>query len=451
MNIDLFGQSLLVCLSVFSFASLTILLLKINKRMMLRLLGYSLLLSFILQIITGVVTTSKNEIPSQFWLMMLPFSLSTCLLFFTRLSRKDKKISAKKLWKSRSIYLVDLLAIVSCFFLGLILLNGYYRDYPTLYSALGIYQSSGTLNSSGQVILQFNPTNESAANHQTVESIIDGNNSNPTNGKLYQINIPGKVSGFKARSGWLYEPAIAVKDGNTLNLPVLVLLAGLPGNPTDWLHGVQLVSTMDEFAKEHHGITPLVFVVDDIGSPINDTECVNSPRGNVETYLTTDVPKYIENNYPASDNPANWGIGGLSLGGTCAVMLALTHPNVYHYFLDMGGDLGPSIGTKQETIQKLYGGNEAAWAADQPSILLKTKTYKNVGGYFANGREDSPDVVNGTSQLYTESKNAGLDTVYETVDGQHTFDVFDELFSNALPWLSNRIGATNCSGTTTCT
>jgi len=214
---------------------------------------------------------------------------------------------------------------------------------------------------------------------------------------------------------------------------------------------VQLVSTMDEFAKEHHGITPLVFVVDDIGSPINDTECVNSPRGNVETYLTTDVPKYIENNYPASDNPANWGIGGLSLGGTCAVMLALTHPNVYHYFLDMGGDLGPSIGTKQETIQKLYGGNEAAWAADQPSILLKTKTYKNVGGYFANGREDSPDVVNGTSQLYTESKNAGLDTVYETVDGQHTFDVFDELFSNALPWLSNRIGATNCSGTTTCT
>jgi S-formylglutathione hydrolase FrmB len=452
MNIDLFGQSLLVSLCIFSIIPLTYLVPRIKKELLPKLAGLSLLLALILQITTAQIAGASNELPSLFWLMVLPFTLSLCLPVAIWKSRKlGKKIPRKKLRKSRIVYAVSGIALLSCLALSIVLMNGYYHFYPTLYSALGIGKSTAaSLNSNGQVILQYAAGKQATAQQQTLESSIYGSSSAATNGKLYSINIPGTVSKFRARSGWVYAPAIAVKDDNTLNLPVLVLLAGTPGAPSDWLHGMQMVSTLNAFAKQHHGITPLVFVVDATGSQLNDTECVNSPRGNAETYLTVDVPRYIQAHFPVSNDPANWGIGGLSMGGMCGVMLTLAHPNVYHYFLDIGGEEGPEVGSKQQTIQALFGGSAAAWAAHQPDLLLQQHTYNGIGGFFASGKEDSPLVVTGTKQLYSDAKGDGLDAVYETVEGEHTFDVFAQIFKDALPWISNRLGATSCTGATTC-
>ena len=172
------------------------------------------------------------------------------------------------------------------------------------------------------------------------------------------MNIPGTVSKFNARGAYVYVPAVysAVSD---ISLPLIVLSTGYPGLPENWL-GSGLEATMDQFAHLHDGITPLVFMVDDTGGLTNDTECVNSPRGNVETYLTTDVPNYIKSHFRVINNPDNWAIGGLSMGGMCSVMLTLLHPNVFHYFMDYSGEIGPEIGSKQKTVDVLFGGSEAA-------------------------------------------------------------------------------------------
>ena len=58
-----------------------------------------------------------------------------------------------------------------------------------------------------------------------------------------------------------------------VNLPVIVLLAGAPGGPNDWLNGGGAGQTLNAFAAEHHGIAPIVAMVDDLGSQLNDTEC----------------------------------------------------------------------------------------------------------------------------------------------------------------------------------
>ena len=204
---------------------------------------------------------------------------------------------------------------------------------------------------------------------------------------------------------------------------------------------------MDEFAHMHEGITPLVFMVDNTGSVTNDTECVNSPRGNAETYLSVDVPNYIKAHFRVLDSPANWAIGGLSLGGMCGVMLTLRHPDVFHYFLDYGGEIGPVIGSKQQTIDTLFGGSESAWAAHQPNLILTSQNFKKLGlgGFFGDGNEDALDVTQAQRQLVTDSQNAGIETVSETINGPHTFNVWQQLFKDSLPWVSNRIGATQCT------
>ena len=55
------------------------------------------------------------------------------------------------------------------------------------------------------------------------------------------------------------------------------------------------------------------------GSFLSDTECVDGPRGNAETYLTVDVPRFAAARLGAERRPATWGIAGFSEGGTCAV------------------------------------------------------------------------------------------------------------------------------------
>lgn len=453
MNFDLFGQAPLAITALLSAGLSSFLVTQLKtKRDIPKLMGTSIVVAVGVQLgIALYLGNSVDELPSQLWLMLTPWFFSIALIFGISRVRKNTKMSKRKRKKSRSIYIPVGINILSCLALATILLNGYYRFYPTFDSLMGFNQATmASLDNNGQVILQYNASGKTVSTDSTLETSLYDNPATPTNGQLFSTPIPGKLSKFRARNAWVYVPAIARADPTALNLPVLVLLAGFPGAPSDWLHGVNLVSTMDAFAKQHHGITPVVVVVDDTGAQLNDTECVNSPRGNVETYLTQDVPAYIQDHFPVSGNPENWAVGGLSMGGTCAVMVSLAHPDVYQNFLDMGGELGPSLGSQDETIQVLFHGSLAAWQNHQPEYLLAHQHYRNVGGFFATGDSDDPSTVTDTKQLYLDAKQAGLSSVYETVQGPHTFNVFSEIFKDALPWLSNRAGATSCSVTPTC-
>ena len=67
---------------------------------------------------------------------------------------------------------------------------------------------------------------------------------------------------------------------------------------------------------------------------------------------------------------ANWGVVGWSMGGTCAVDLAVMHPELFSAFVDIAGDLGPNAGNKAQTIARLFGGNADAWAAFDPTTVI---------------------------------------------------------------------------------
>ncbi|EUA66178.1 esterase family domain protein [Mycobacterium xenopi 4042] len=72
------------------------------------------------------------------------------------------------------------------------------------------------------------------------------------------------------------------------------------------------------------------------------------------------------------------------MGGTCAVDLTVMHPELFSTFVDIAGDLGPNSGTKAQTIARLFGGNAAAWAAFDPTTVIKRHgPYSGVSGWFA--------------------------------------------------------------------
>ncbi|MGB6070949.1 MAG: alpha/beta hydrolase-fold protein [Rhodococcus sp. (in: high G+C Gram-positive bacteria)] len=257
-------------------------------------------------------------------------------------------------------------------------------------------------------------------------------------GRITSASIPATASNFSARDAEIYLPPAYFADPRPL-LPVLVLLAGQPGAPEDWLNGGKLAETMDNFARDHAGLAPVVVVADGTGSSMANPLCVDSPLGNVDTYLSRDVPDWIDSALQVDPNRAHWAIGGLSYGGTCSIQMATNHPDVYPTFLDLSGQREPTLGDRDRTVQQAFGGNSAAFTAINPLDLLKSRQYPDSAGIFVVGSDDN-DYKPGQQEMYDAAKAAGMDVQYVEVPGGHSFAVWSEGLRRELPWLATRTG-----------
>jgi S-formylglutathione hydrolase FrmB len=288
----------------------------------------------------------------------------------------------------------------------------------------------------------------------------------PAKGTVVPVNIVSTASGFKHRGELVYLPPAWYATNPPPRLPTLMMIGGEFNTPGDWLRAGNAIKTVDDFAAANHGNAPVLVFVDSGGAFNNDTECVNGPRGNAADHLTKDVVPFMESTYGVSSNRSNWGIVGWSMGGTCAVHLTTMHPDMFSTFEDIAGDLAPNSGNKQQTIDRLFGGNAAAYASFDPTtIITKHGPYNGVSGWFdVNGAPapTSPVIVKadmgGTGQgvkdaaahssaqmsaassLCALGAAKGINCAVVTQPGKHDWPFADHAFSVALPWLASQIG-----------
>ena len=272
-------------------------------------------------------------------------------------------------------------------------------------------------------------------------------------GTVVTLPIPGTVSGFGAQPAQVYLPP-AWSSPRQAPLPVVVLLHGTPGDPTDWVEGGRAQASADAWAAQHGGVAPVLVMPDINGTFTGDTECVDSPRGRVETYLTVDVPAAVRANLGTVAPGPGWAIAGLSEGGTCAIMLALRHPDLFATFGDFSGLAGPRVGETNadtaDTVRELFGGSAQEFAAHEPADLLTGTRFPGTGGWFQVGALD-PEPLAATKQLAPLAAGAGIDTCLVVVpNGGHTFDVWSAAFRQSLPWLAARLGLAPTPPTSPC-
>ncbi|WP_456152516.1 alpha/beta hydrolase [Mycolicibacterium arabiense] len=245
-----------------------------------------------------------------------------------------------------------------------------------------------------------------------------------------------------------------------------MMIGGEFNTPADWLRTGNAIKTVDDFAAQHAGKAPVLVFVDSGGAFNNDTECVNGARGNAADHLTKDVVPFMEQTYGVSAESANWGIVGWSMGGTCAVDLTVMHPDLFSAFEDIAGDLSPNSGTRQQTIDRLFGGSEAKYASFDPTtVITRHGPYRGVAGWFdVNGPMPSaPAVVDvrddmgngaagGKAVAHTSDQEAaadslcalgssrGIDCAVVEQPGKHDWPFASQAFAAALPWMAGRIG-----------
>ncbi len=337
---------------------------------------------------------------------------------------------------------VSVLSVVLSAVMAWTLINKEYQYYPTVGSLFGV---------DAQDQVSFKQL-------QAIRDRARGENGGtvPTHGFTIEIPIPGKDSHFKARDAFVWVPPIWVAN-DKLKLPVIELLTGTPGAPADWTRAAMADITARRFADEHHGMAPIIVMPDENGSFSGDTECTDSPRGNAETYLTVDVPKFMHTHFNADTSKGSVAIAGLSEGGLCALMLTLRHPSEYAVFADYSGLTSPTVEDVVDpaaTIRVLFGGSQPAYDRHDPPYLLRQQKFPNTAGWFEVGTDDSAPLA-AQRALVPLARAAGIYTCAKEVPGEgHDFSLWERAFRESLPFLSWKLGLTakpavlegDCSG-----
>jgi S-formylglutathione hydrolase FrmB len=313
--------------------------------------------------------------------------------------------------------------------------NGYFQAYPSLRVALAPW-----LDPKPVFTRTANVPEVVARPGQALESIWHPPHGMPTTGAVYQVNIPGVRSGFAARPGYLYLPP-AYLTAPRPQLPVLVLLAGQPGDPRAWLDSGQLQAMMDGFAKRHNGLAPVVVMPDDLGSEFANPLCLNSRLGEVQTYLTVDVPNWITSHLQVRPPGQGWAIGGFSEGGTCAIQLSTQAPQLYPLFVDISGQIEPTLGSRQLTISRAFGGDAAAFARVDPIVVLARTRFPRNAGVFVGGADDRVYTPQQRS-MYRAARHAGMNVTFMELPGGHDWRVWRAGLEHNLAWLASRLGIT---------
>ncbi|MHA2788751.1 alpha/beta hydrolase [Corynebacterium sp. S7] len=211
------------------------------------------------------------------------------------------------------------------------------------------------------------------------------------------------------------------------NLPVLVLMAGNPGEPGQWFTVGQASQTADDFQIQHNGESPVIISVDGTGTFNGNPACFDGPDYQVQTYLAETVPTAINQTFNVNRDQKTWTIGGLSYGGTCALQVITNSPQSYGMFLDFSGQAEPSIGTHQKTVDTFFGGDEQAFQAVNPANLMRqavgTDKYAHLKGIFIAGDKDK-ESMNALTTMNQLAQAAGMDTSYKTVPGGHSYSVW---------------------------
>jgi S-formylglutathione hydrolase FrmB len=288
----------------------------------------------------------------------------------------------------------------------------------------------------------------------------------PATGTVVPVNISAAASRFKHRGELVYLPPAWYATTPPPKLPVVMMIGGEFNTPADWLRAGNAIKTIDGFAAAHGGNAPVFVFVDSGGAFNNDTECVNGPRGNSADHLTNDVVPHMIANFGVSPDPANWGVVGWSMGGTCAVDLTVMHPHMFSAFEDIAGDFGPNAGTKAQTIARLFGGNADAWSAFDPAtVITRHGPYTGVAGWFAI--PDSPqsqhrninaadkgaaglggpdashnpgDQTAAANSLCALGSANRIKCAVVTDTGKHDWPFAAKAFAGALPWLAGQLG-----------
>ena len=173
----------------------------------------------------------------------------------------------------------------------------------------------------------------------------------------------------------------------THRFPVVMFVAGQPSSPQIAFHQFDFAHVATQEVAAHR-VAPFVAVFPTLMvSPPRDTECTNVPAGpQAETWLSRDVPTYVQQHLRVQPPGRAWTAMGWSTGGFCAAKLVTSAPRTFSSAVSFGGYYQP---LEDHTTGSLFGGRARLREENSPQWL-----YRRFGGLHGSrllmvaGRQD---------------------------------------------------------------
>lgn len=198
---------------------------------------------------------------------------------------------------------------------------------------------------------------------------------------------------------------------------------------------------MDRFAAAHHGVAPVVVVVDPNGTPNGNFLCMDSHIAQADTFLARDVPAWIRTTFDVDPDPRQWAAGGFSFGATCAMQMVTRHPDIYSASLAFSSEAEPALAKERhKTIEASFGGDTEAFERQTPLHLMEQRRFDGNAVYFGAGERD-PQFVEYMGVLADAARSAGFSVQQRIIPGAgHSWEVAARGLPGGLDFLARRWG-----------
>ncbi|MCD4827254.1 MAG: esterase family protein [Acholeplasmataceae bacterium] len=212
---------------------------------------------------------------------------------------------------------------------------------------------------------------------------------------------------------------------------VLYLLHGYYGHYMDWMR----LSSIERYASKYQ----LCVVMPSVD---NSYYTNNAVGVNYFNYVSTELPKIIENMFHVSDKAEDRFVCGLSMGGYGALKIGLTYPDRYHKIASLSGaiDVDRLYSThmddpRQKRFEYSFGKFPVKGTKHDIYHLIDQlgNTKKVPGIFLACGTEDFLYNDHLKFKAYLEEKQ--IDYVNKEVPGGHEWRLWDLFVQDVLIWM----------------
>lgn len=252
-------------------------------------------------------------------------------------------------------------------------------------------------------------------------------------GVTAEILIPSPASGVGEQGAMVWLPPQYFTQPD-MHFPVVYLIAGTPGDEADWSTGGDAPQT--GLTNAQAGRPAILVNAPVLANRLQDTECVDSPtQGNWQTYLTVDIPNYINQNARTLVGPKSQAMAGLSMGGYCAQTAALRNPSKFGVF---GNFSGTSMPTYSGGMGSMYN-DEPGWQQTVATytgdwIIANQPASHSVIGQVMVGESDSARLIADEQQFVKKAQAKGMNVQFITFPGAHEFYFWAQALQRWLPW-----------------
>lgn len=211
------------------------------------------------------------------------------------------------------------------------------------------------------------------------------------------------------------------------DMKVLYLLHGLHGDESSWVR----YTNVERYAMEKD----IVIVMPGVGNSFYQ-DMVHGER--FYTYMTQEVPKFVQGLFPVSKKREDTFVAGLSMGGYGAFYLGLSRPDLYGAAASLSGAV--DIGFRVTPVQLPEGAPMPFFAEDCFGDITKVAhSNRDVVELYINAREaggqlprlyqscGTRDYLYGMNKLfYAEMTRLGAEICWRETEGmEHEWDFWD--------------------------